>query len=285
VRTIGRILQRHGVLDGRQRTRRPPPPRGWYLPQVATGKAELDSFDTIEGLAIRGGPHLTVFTGISLRGGLPAVWTKRAFTAKTVVEALVEHWRSVGLPAYAQFDNDSRFTGPKQHRDSVGRVIRLCLSLGVTPVFAVPYETGFQAAIEGFNGQWQAKVWSRFEHRSLRTLSQRSARYVAALRQRRAPRIDAALPRRRFPPRWRLDLQQPPSGTIVFLRRTDACGRVTLLGRSFLVDKHWLHRLVRADVDLDTHTIRFHALRRREPTSQPLLKTVPYTLPARRFKE
>src|SRR5688572_13987147 len=30
-RTIGRILQRRGILDGRKRVRRPPPPIGWYL--------------------------------------------------------------------------------------------------------------------------------------------------------------------------------------------------------------------------------------------------------------
>src|SRR3981189_1199771 len=29
---INRILARRGALDGRKRTRRPPPPRGWYLP-------------------------------------------------------------------------------------------------------------------------------------------------------------------------------------------------------------------------------------------------------------
>jgi transposase len=53
-RTIGRILQRRGILDGRTRIRRPPPPVGWYLPSVAAVSSELDSFDTIEGLSIRG---------------------------------------------------------------------------------------------------------------------------------------------------------------------------------------------------------------------------------------
>ena len=54
-RTIGRILERRGALDYRHRVRRPPPPRGWYLPDVAGGRAELDSFDVVEGLVIRGG--------------------------------------------------------------------------------------------------------------------------------------------------------------------------------------------------------------------------------------
>jgi len=37
VRTIGRILERRGVPDAGRRIRRPPPPPGWYLPDVAGG--------------------------------------------------------------------------------------------------------------------------------------------------------------------------------------------------------------------------------------------------------
>lgn len=285
VRTIGRILQRHGVLDAKRRQRRCPPLRGWYLPDLAAGNAELDSFDTIEGLAIRGGPHLTVLTGISLHGGLAAAWPQGSISAKSVVEKLVEHWQEVGVPAYAQFDNDQRFSGPRQHPDTVGRVSRLCLSLGVVPVFAPPNETGFQAAIESFNGRWQAKVWNRFEHKTLRFLQNRSGKYVAAARQRNAARIESAPPRRPFPKRWRLDLQKHPQGTITFIRRTNDKGRVNLLGHTFAIDRNWLHRLVRAEVDLSAGTIRIHALRRRVPTEQPLLNQLPYELPKRKFKE
>ena len=283
--TIGRILQRRGVLDGRKRTRRPPPPQGWYLPDVAAKKVELDSFDTIEGLAIRGGPHLAVLTGVSLDGGLVAAWPARSVSAKSTLDALVEYWREVGLPGYAQFDNDNRFTGPRQYPDAVGRVIRMCLSLGVTPVFAVPTEHGFQAAIESFNGRWQAKVWSRFEHRSLRGLKTRSAKYIAAARSRAAARIESAPSRRPFSKRWRLNLQKHPQGKIIYIRRTNDKGRINLLGHTFAVDRHWLHRLVRAEVDLDADQLRVFALRRREPTDQPLLKELPYTLPEKRFKE
>jgi hypothetical protein len=53
---------------------------------------------------------------------------------------------------YAQFDNDPLFEGPQIHPDTIGRVARACLGLGVVPVFVPPRETGFQAAIEGFNG-------------------------------------------------------------------------------------------------------------------------------------
>ena len=283
--TISRILRRHGVLDGRRRVRRPPPTKGWYLADVAERKSELDSFDTIEGLVIDGGAEVTVLTGVSLHGGLTVAWTARAINANTIVEHLVEHWRSAGLPAYAQFDNDTRFQGPRQYPDTIGRVVRLCLSLGVIPVFVPPYETGFQAAIESFNGLWQNKVWTRFKHTSLRGLAGRSAKYIVASRKRRAVRNEAAPTRRPFPKRWQFDLQKHPTGTIIFLRRTDNQGRISVLERHFTVDRNWPHRLVRVVVDLDQKAIRFYALRRRDPTKQPLLKEVQYTLPKRRFRE
>jgi hypothetical protein len=281
IRTIGRILQRRGVLDGRHRVRRPPPLPGWYLPEVAAGRTELDCFDSIEDLVIRGGVQVTVLTGVALLGGLAAAWPILAPTSVLVVQFLTGHWRKVGLAGFAQFDNHTLFQGPHSRRDSIGRVIRLCLSLGVTPVFVPPRETGFQAAIESFNSRWQAKVWSRYRHRSLLALQKRSAMYIQAARDRLGPRLEAAPARRPFPDRWRLNLTAPPRGMIVYIRRTGDDGRTSFLGRTFLVDRHWCHRLVRAEVDLDADRIRFYALRRREPTEQPLLKEIAYRLPNR----
>ena len=279
VRTIGLILERRGALDRRRRTRRPPPPPGWYLPPVADGRAELDSFDLVEGLVIRGGTHVEVLNGISLHGGLVMSRPHTAITADFVVAALVEHWRAAGLPGYTQFDNDPIFEGPQIHPDTIGRVTRACLSLGVVPVFVPPRETGFQAAIEGFNGLWQAKVWARFQHPSLEALQAQSARYVAAYRQRAAARIEAAPGRRPFPRSWRLDLQAHPQGRLVFLRRSSGQGEVQLLGRAWAVDPLWQHRLVRAEVDLTRCHIRFSTLRRRAPDQQPMVKEIRYVLP------
>jgi len=285
VRTIGRILARNGALDGGVRIRRPPPPRGWYLPDVARGLSELDSFDAVVGLVIAGGTDVEVLNGVSLHGGLVGSWPLSTVTAKTTVDALIEHWGRFGLPVYAQFDNDTRFQGAHQFRDSFGRVVRLCLALDVVPVFAPPRELGFQAAVESYNGRWQAKVWSRFQHASLGELQKRSTAYVEAHRLRGTTRFAGAPPRRPFPTRWKLDLQRPLSGRVVYLRRTDELGAISFLGRRFEVDPAWQHRLVRSELDLNAKRIRFHALRRREPGRQPLLAHVPYATPHRRFKE
>jgi hypothetical protein len=285
-RTIYRILRRRGVLDGRHRVRRPTPPPGWYLPEVARRSRELDSVDLVEGLVIRGGPQVEVLNGISLHGGLVASWPRgESITAKFAVECLVEHWRQFGLPGYAQFDNDTVFQGPHVHPDVVGRASRLCLGLGVVPVFVPPREPGFQAAIENYNGSWQARVWARFEHADLDGLTDRSDRHVAALRRHRADRIEAAPPRREFPERWRLNLQARLRGRMVYVRRTDAEGRAEVLGRAFEVDRYWAHRLVRAEVDLDAGRIRFYRLRRREPGDQPLMREVVHRIRSKPFHE
>jgi hypothetical protein len=286
VRTINRILQRRGALDSRTRTRRPAPPTGWYLPDVAAARSELDSIDGVEGLVIKNGPHVEVLNCVSLHGGLVASWPiGTPITAEMTRTSLVEHWRAVGLPGYAQFDNDTIFQGTHRYPDALGRVIRLCLSLGVVPVFVPPRETGFQAMIESYNGWWQAKVWSRFVHEDLDQLQERSSKYVAALRQQRAPRIEAAPRRRPFPGAWKLDLKKRPRGRVIYIRRTNPSSEVTVLGTAWPLEVVWPNRLVRCEVDLDHDTLRFFTLRRKEPTEQPMVREVEYRLPSRGFDD
>jgi putative transposase len=286
VRTITRILSRRGVLDGRKRTRRPPPPRGWYLPDLARAKVELDSIDIVEGLVIKGGLHVEVLNVVSLYGGRVASRPiESPVTAEMTVRSLVEHWREVGLPGYAQFDNDMIFQGTHRYPDSLGRVIRMCLSLGVVPVFVPPRETGFQAMIESYNGWWQAKVWSRFQHRDLADLQDRSARYVQALIKQRKDRIEEAPDRRPFPTGWKLDLKKRPKGRLVYLRRSNAQSEVELLGKTWALGQIWPSRLVRCEVDLDKNKIRFFTLRRKDTDSQPKIIEVNYRLPNRGFQD
>lgn len=285
IRTIGRVLERHGALDRARRTRRPAPARGWYLPAVARLEAELDSFDVVEGLRLEGQGWVEVLTGISLHGGLSSAWPAETVTSRTTQDALVSHWRAVGLPAFVQFDNDMRFQGSHLHPEALGRVVRLCLGLGVAVVFAPPREYGFQAQVEHFNGLWQAKVWSRFHHLSRGALQACSDRYVAAHRARSRLRIDAAPARRPFPQPWTPDLQRPPSGRMAFLRRTSEDGHVRLFGRVFAVSPQWGHRLVRGDVDIDAGLIQFHALRRAAPDHQPLLAEAVHRIPHRPIDE
>ena len=161
---------------------------------------------------------------------------------------------------------------------------RLCLALGIVPVFAPPREPGFQNAIEGFNGLWQSKVWRRHRFSDVATLEAVSARYIAAYRAKTAGRREAAPSRRAFPRGFRLDLNAPLEGTMIYLRRSNEDGALHLLGTTFLIDKRWIHRLVRCEVDFTHRRIRFYALRRREPDDQPMLRELPYVRSDKPFR-
>jgi putative transposase len=275
VRTINRILQAQGFMDLARRSRRPAPPPGWYLP---THDDELDGFDFIEGLGLGEAGPFDVFTGRALFGPVRLASIAPHWSARTVVTALIRHWKIEGLPAYAQFDNDLRFHGPRHPPGCIGRVIRVCLSLGVTPVFAPPRESGFQATIEHFNGLWQRKVWQRFAFSSHAQLHACSDRFVAAYTRQLSTRGQAERTcRRPFPRRWTPDYVTVPSGCVIFLRRTNASGSVEILGHRRRIDPAWPHRLLRCTLSLPDQLLSCHRLRRREPTSQPFVKSIPLT--------
>jgi len=284
VATISRILLRRGAVDAVRRQRRPPPPKGWYLPEVAQGHAEVDCFDVIVDLKIKTGPWFSVLTAVALLGGQVQAWPREQLGSPGVVQCLLAHWRELGLSAYAQFDNDTLFQGAHHLPDSLGRVVRVCLLLGVIPVFAPPREPGFQNAIEGFNALWQTKVWQRFDFPTFLSLCTQSDTYIGAHRQRNAPRSEAAPARIAVPDQLEFDLNQPLRGLIIFLRRTDANGHVTLLGHRWPISSQWVHRLVRCEVNFDHEQVQFYGLRRRDPGDQPILTTLPYRFPYKRFQ-
>ena len=282
--TIHRILERHGVMDGHQRKRFPPPPPGWYLPGTDAKNAELDSFDYIEDLYIHGGEVFHVLNVISLRGGLAGSWPMKRMTTVNTVRNVLSFWREFGLGNYAQFDNGMVFYGSPR-ADSPGKVTRLCLSLGVTPVFAPPREPGFQAAIENYNRRWETGVWHRFTFHNLQEIETQAARFVAALREKHAARIVASPSRRLIPNDWKPDYQKRPIGTVIFIRRLDDTGCVEIMGHRWLVDADWAHRLVRAELDLTQNIIRFYRLRRRTPHLHVYIGYVDYTFPNKKFVE
>jgi len=159
----------------------------------------------------------------------------------------VEHWRTLGLPAYAQFDNDRIFTGAHARPNTIGRVIRLCLSLGVTPrlrraararpavddrklqrTLAGQSLATLRASLAGERGRALGAIRSRLPRSSMRRASRRRRRAA------------------RFPSDWKLNLRAPLRGILIFLRRTTPSGNAGILGRDYQVSRRWCGRMIRA---------------------------------------
>ncbi len=72
--------------------------------------------------------------------------------AQTIVDFLVAAWQRRGLPKVLQMDNAMEFRGSNRYPRSFGKVVRLCLNLGVEPLFIPQYEPWRNGFIENFNG-------------------------------------------------------------------------------------------------------------------------------------
>jgi len=76
-------------------------------------------------------------------------------TSKNACYKLIRFWKTVGVPDFLQMDNDPAFWGSIKSPTTVGKVIRLCLLLKVTPVFIPQGEPWRNGIIEHFNNTMQ----------------------------------------------------------------------------------------------------------------------------------
>jgi len=72
-------------------------------------------------------------------------------TSTLVCKELIRFWKKIGIPDFLQMDNDLAFWGSLRVPGAVGKVIRLCLLLNVTPVFIPQGEPWRNGIIEHFN--------------------------------------------------------------------------------------------------------------------------------------
>lgn len=83
--------------------------------------------------------------------------------ASEVMAGLIEVWKTLGLPQYCQFDNQQVFSGSERRPRWFSKIIKLCLSLDIEPVFIPFREPWRMAEIEHFNNLWD-KSFFRTQH-------------------------------------------------------------------------------------------------------------------------
>jgi hypothetical protein len=105
--------------------------------------------------------------------------------------------------------------------------------------------------------------------------------YVLEHRLQQQSTIVIAPPRRVFPKRWKSNdttLKLRTNAMIIYLRRTDEHGTISVLENDFLVSQQWLNRLVRVEVDIVKGVLRFYAMRRADWKKHRLIKTIKFNL-------
>lgn len=80
-----------------------------------------------------------------------------------VSKSLICSWKTLGIPLYEQMDNQLPMRGSNQYPHSFGLVIRLCLSLGIQPLFIPLREPWRNGIIEHFQNVFD-KMFFRTQH-------------------------------------------------------------------------------------------------------------------------
>ena len=175
-------------------------------------------------------------------------------TAACACEHLLQTWQQLGIPDVAQFDNESAFSGGN-HPWGLGKVVRLCLYVGIDVLFIPLGEADYNSPVETFNHLWAQRFWGRHHFTRRRDVSRVQRTFLAWYRTEYiAPRQPDT------PERMRLGTQgytlaareaaPLPSrlpicaGRVHAVRRVSSEGQVRFLNQTFHVGKRSRERYV-----------------------------------------
>jgi transposase InsO family protein len=101
----------------------------------------------------------------------------RRQTKTDIIHALIRSWQMLGLPQYLQMDNKLSLRGSNRYPHSVGLVIRLCLYLGIQPVFIPIQEPWRNGIIEKFQDVFDKTFFRVQRFKNFRQVAQQASKF------------------------------------------------------------------------------------------------------------
>lgn len=167
--TINRILSRHGKVKKQERYE----PKGTPYPHFPREVPnELQQGDLLGPRYIKGDGRFYSLNVMDIFRHKVAISPIRTKQDQVLIDVLISIWDRLGTPKYFQMDNANIFRGSNRYPRSFGEVIRLCLSLGVEPVFIPIGEPWRNPEIEKFQDTFDKKFFRAQEFSSFLELCQ-----------------------------------------------------------------------------------------------------------------
>jgi len=175
--TINRVLKRHNLIKKHERGYQP---KGKIYPSI-----EADTPNKLHQTDILGPRYLhtkerfyslntmDIFRHKVKIKGIPFK------NASEVIDALTTVWKTLGIPKYCQFDNQQVFSGSERHPRWFSKVIWLCLSVSIEPVFIPFREPWRMAEIERFNDVWDKRFFRTQHFEDFQNLQEEEKRFEA----------------------------------------------------------------------------------------------------------
>jgi putative transposase len=283
--SINRILKRRELVR-RPEKRFPPKGKAYPVFPAHTGVNVVHQFDLVGPRYLRGSSGRYYFHNlIDAHSRSVAINPEQSKVNTDALDALKSGWGRLGIPDHLQIDNQWPLWGSPRHPRSLGIVLRLCLYLGVEPIF-IPIEEPWRNGIierfhwtfdqkffraETFTGQQhlysRARAFEEFhntQHRHAPLAGRTPAQVVAG----------SSVPRRTIPQDfpWPILKQRPSDGTIHLIRFIRSNRVLDIFGERFLVPKDLVYEYVRASILVKEQTIVL-------THQDTIVKTYPYNAP------
>jgi putative transposase len=281
--TIQRILHDQGLIKSQ-----PPAPQGYFPQPTPTAHYVLQAMDWTARY-LEGGTKVFAFHTIDLatRGMQQTISADKA--GPTVRQHALHTWQTLGMPDGLQMDNDAAFCGGYKVPRVFGEFVRLCLYVGIEPLFLPVHEPKRNGVVEQLNGLWSQTFWRRRHFRSLAHVQRASPEFAGWYAHHyQPPGLNGRSPAQahQLVRRVRLtakDIRALPgdlpltAGRIHFLRRVNAEGRITLLNETWKIDLRLAGHYVWATIVPHQHRLEIYH-RRSEQARVRLVKVFPYQL-------
>lgn len=186
-----------------------------------------------------------------------------------VIKFLVYAWQTLGIPEYLQLDNALSYRGSNKYPRTLGDVIKLCLYLGVEPIFIPEAEPWRQGVIEKFNDVYdkmffRTQIFKDFDHLSkesqvFENFHNNNHRY-SKLKGKTPWAVHSSVTKRVLSPSFSLHKQCIPfrDGKVSFIRLTDKEGKARFFTETFLVDKDLVNEYVKGTISTKENLLRFY---------------------------
>jgi putative transposase len=247
--TIERVLKRHHLT-----IQAPTPSRRAYRPHpLATYPNAVHATDIITRW-ITGGEVVQTFNTVDIYSNDAYSTSHANKTAAAACDHLLQTWQQLGVPDVAQFDNESAFSGGN-HPWGLGKVVRLCLYMGIEVLFIPLGEADYNSPVETFNHLWAQRFWGLHHFSRRRDVSRVQRTFLTWYRsQYMAPRKPDTPERMRLGAQlYTLAAREATSlparlpvcaGRVHAVRRVSPEGQVRFLNQSFRVGKRYRERYV-----------------------------------------
>ena len=244
-----------------RKVRKPPNPTYPVLPCKAVN--DVQELDFKGPLYLQDRSHkyylMVLRDKVSKKTALRALANK---SMDAILDFLVDAWQRMGCPKRLKMDNCLDFRGSNLYPRSPSKLVRVCLDLGVQPVFIPLREPWRNGVVENLNGLLDRFLFRTHIFETEKQLHQAVQRMQTTINTRhRLPALEGKTPQEftahaklRYPSAhydWRLRDLRLVKGKVIFIRFVRKSGRFTLTAKDkFFLGKKYKWQYVLANVDV-----------------------------------